>query len=121
MRTRRLRQFTVLVVICAAAAATHSAIGAGKRPPKKLGFDPQAPTIELFDGIDEGIIEARLIPKNSLEGTVFIDNKSDKPITVSLPKGVAAVQVLKQGFGGAAAGSGRGGAGGGAGGQGGQG
>ena len=121
MSTMRLRQITVVVVMCAAAIATHSATGAGKRPPKKLGLDPQAPTIDLFDGIDEGTIEARLIPKNSLEGTVFVDNKSDKPMTVRLPKAVAAVQVLKQGFGGGA-GGGRGGAGGGqAGGQGGQG
>src|SRR5260370_32815178 len=118
MGTMRLRQITVVGGMCAAAVTTHSAVGAGKRAPKKLGFDPQAATLELFDGIDEGTIEARLIPKNSLEGTVFIDNKSDKPITVRLPKAVAAVQVLKQGFGGGGAGGGRGG---GAGGQGGQG
>jgi hypothetical protein len=121
MSTRGMTQIKAAVLMCAAIAATHSATAAGKRPLKTPAHDPQAPTVELFDGIDAGTIEARLIPKDSLGGTVFIANRSDKPVAVRLPGAVAAVQVLKPGFGGAA-GGGRGAAGGGlAGGQGGQG
>lgn len=76
-----------------------------KRPiVKKPAYDPNAEAIDLFDGIDQGKFEATMIPKSSLEGNVFIENKTNKPLTVKLPKAVAAVQVLKQGFGGAGAG-----------------
>jgi hypothetical protein len=87
-----------------------------QRPIRKLTYDPKAATVELFDGIEQGSLDAKLIPKDSLGGNVFIENKTDKPLTVRFPKAVAAAQVLKQGFGG----GGGGGRGGGAGGMGGQ-
>jgi hypothetical protein len=111
-----------MATLCAAAIVTASLAGATKqRPIKKLSYDPSAPVVELFEGMDQGSIAATMIPKSSLEGNVFIENKTDKPITVKLPKAVAAAQVLKQGFGGAGAGGGggRGGMGGGPGGMGG--
>jgi hypothetical protein len=99
--------------LCAAVAITASLTGATKqRPIKKLSVDPKAETVELFDGIDQGAIEATLIPKNSLEGNVFIENKTKKPLTVRFPKAVAAQQILRQGFGGGGMGGGGGGAGG---------
>src|SRR5579872_6435626 len=107
--------------MCAVVAITTSLTAAPKqRPIKKLSYDPAATSVELFEGIEQGAIEATLIPKSSLEGNVFIENKTKKPITVKFPKAVAAAQVLKQGFGGGGmGGGGRGGAGGGAGGMGG--
>src|SRR4029077_17936652 len=103
-----------VLTICAVAALTASLTAAPKSPPiKKLKYDPSAQAVELFEGIEQGAIEATLIPKSSLEGNVFVENKTKKPITVKFPKAVAAAQVLKQGFGG---GGGRGGAGGGMGG-----
>jgi hypothetical protein len=53
------------------------------------------------------LIDAVLIPKDSLGGNVFFENKTDKPITVKLPKAVVGVQILKQGFGGQQQGGGR--------------
>ena len=67
---------------------------------KKLAVNRQAEAVELFEGIDKGLLEARLIPRNADGGNLFIANKSDRPLTVKLPKAFAAVQVLKQGFGG---------------------
>jgi len=112
---------TTLLLLCAGLVAT-SLTAAIKRPIKKLYIDPAAEQMDLFEGIDQGIFEATIIPKNSLEGNVFVENKSDKVLTVKLPRAVAAVQVLKQGFGGAGAGAGAGGGlgGGAGGGQGGQ-
>ena len=105
--------------LCAAVAITASLTAATKqRPIKKLSYDPSAAVVELFEGIEQGALEAYLIPKSSLEGNVFIENKTKKPLTVKFPKAVAAAQVLKQGFGGGGMGGG-GGAGGGRGGQGG--
>ncbi len=106
--------------LCAAVAITASLTAATKqRPIKKLSYDPKAASVDLFEGIDQELIEATLIPKSSLEGNVFIENKTKKPLTVRFPKAVAASQVLKQGFGGGGAGGGRGGGGAGGGGQGG--
>lgn len=116
-RARSLFTRTGIVMLCAAVAITAGLTAAKKRPIKKPTFDPQAESVELFDGIEKGLLDATLIPKNSFGGNVFIENKSDKPLTVKLPKAVAAVQVLKQGFG--AGGAGGGGAGGGIGGAGG--
>ena len=82
----------------------------GKRLVKKPVYDPGAARVELFEGIEQEQLHATLVPKNSLSGSVFIENRSDKPLTVTLPRAVAAVQVLKQGFGGGGAG-GRGGGG----------
>src|SRR5262245_6919668 len=106
-----------MVTLCVAVVATATLTGATKqRPIKKLTYDRSAPVVELFEGIEAGSLEATLIPKSSLEGNVFIENKTDKPITVKLPKAVAAAQVLKQGFGQGGGGGGRGGGGGGMGG-----
>jgi hypothetical protein len=80
-------------------------------PIKKLKYDPSAPAVELFEGIEQGTIEATLIPKDSLGGNVFVENKTKKAITVKFPKAVAAAQVLKQGFGGGGRGGGAGGGG----------
>lgn len=82
-----------------AALTALSLTAAIKRPIKKPTYDPAAETIELFDGIERGLFDATLIPKSSLEGNVFIENKSHRPLSVKLPPAVAAVQVLKQGFG----------------------
>jgi hypothetical protein len=101
--------------LCAAVAMTTTLTAASKqRPIKKLSVDPSAEKIELFEGIEKGALEATLIPKSSLEGSVFIQNKTKKPLTVHFPQAFAASQVLKQGFGGGGGGGGggRGGAGG---------
>src|SRR6516164_1001823 len=80
--------------LCAAVAIATSLTAATKqRPIKKLSYDPKAAAVDLFEGIEQGAIEATLIPKSSLEGNVFIENKTKKPLTVKFPKAVAAAQV----------------------------
>src|SRR5262245_53367690 len=106
-----------VVTLCVAVVATTTLTGATKqRPIKKLTYDRSAPGVELFEGIEAGTLEATLIPKSSLEGNVFHESKTDKPITVKPPNAVAAAQVLKQGLGQGGGGGGRGGGGGGMGG-----
>jgi hypothetical protein len=85
-----------LVAGCAAIALSVGLTGAVKRPIKKLGYDPSARSVELFEGLDAGELEATVIMKNPFEGNVFLENKSDQPITVKLPQSVATVHVLKQ-------------------------
>lgn len=69
------------------------------RPITKPSYNPAAASVELFEGIDQGSLAVTVIPNDAFGGNVFVENRTDKPLTVRLPKAVAAVQVLKQGFG----------------------
>jgi len=120
MRSRR-RLFTLATFAVATTVVATIAAGTGKRLVRKPAYDPDAARVELFAGIESEQLHVTLVPKNALRGSVFIENRSQKRLTVTLPRAVAAVQVLKQGFGGAGVGRGGGQAAGGAGGQGGQG
>jgi hypothetical protein len=92
------------------------------KPLKKLPLDPNAAEVELFDAIESGQLAVRVVPKNSTSGNVFIENKTDKPLTVKLPEAVVAVpKHLAQFGGGGMGGMGMGGMGGGMGGMGGMG
>ena len=94
-------------ILACSLAATAGA--ASKLPIKKLKHDPDVPSVELFDAIDQGLVETTVIAKNSYEANLFVTNKSDATVSVQFPKTVAAVQVLKQlGFGQPNAGAGRG-------------
>lgn len=105
------------LLACTAVAVTLSLTAAGKRPITKPSYDPSAESVELFEGIEQGSLDVTVIPQDSFGANVFIENKTNKPLTVRLPKAVATVQVLKQAFGGAAGfGGGMGGMGGGQGG-----
>lgn len=95
-----------VLAVCAVLALNLAGTGAVKRPIRKLSYDPSARTVELFEGLETGDLEATVVLKNPHEGNVFLENKSDQPITVRLPSAVAAVQVLKQGFGGGGLGGG---------------
>jgi len=72
------------------------------KPPKrlptitKLKLNPDAETVDLFDATQAGTLEAWLIPENEAGGFVFIENKSDVPLTVQMPAAFVGVQNLKQ-------------------------
>ena len=80
-------------------------VAAADRPGKPPGpgqFNPQHETVEMFEAIEQGQIEVKLIPKDSTESRVLIENKTKQPLNVKLPEAFAGVPVLAQaGFGGA--------------------
>jgi hypothetical protein len=78
----------------------------------KLTLDPSAPKVGLFDGLADGTLNAKVVQNNSLSGTVYIENPSNKPITVDMPDSFVTVPVLRQFGGGGPGGRGGGGAGG---------
>jgi hypothetical protein len=57
--------------------------------------DP-ANAVDLFSAIDKGQVDVKVIPKDSSQLRVMIENKTDKPLTVKLPDAFAAVPVLAQ-------------------------
>jgi hypothetical protein len=78
--------------------------------------------VGLFDAIDAGDIEVKLIAQSSKGGNVIIENKTKQPLSIQLPDAFAGVPVLAQigggGFGGGGLGGGGQFGGGGGGGQG---
>lgn len=70
--------------------------GAGKSPMTILKFDPTAEQVDLFTGLDSGALAVRVVAHDPRGGNVFIENLSQKPLTIHLPDAVAMVQVLKQ-------------------------
>lgn len=96
-------------------AAANKSDKANKKPIRNPKFDPSARKVDLFDGMNAGDLEVRLIPKDSKQGTVLIENKTDKPLTVKLPEAVVGVPINAQfgGMGGGGMGMGGGGMGGG--------
>ncbi len=55
-----------------------------------------AETVPLFQGIQEGKIEAKIIFKDRKKATVTLANKTDKPLNVNLPEVIGASPILAQ-------------------------
>jgi hypothetical protein len=87
------------VAACLVLSFTTVAVAGSKQPIKKLKYDASIPQVELFDAIEQGLVETTVIAKNSHEAHVFVTNKSDAPVSIVVPKAVVATQVLKQMFG----------------------
>lgn len=52
--------------------------------------------IALFDAIDQGNVKVQFIAMNARQANVLIRNESDRPLTLKIPKAIAAVPVLGQ-------------------------
>ncbi|NLF07710.1 MAG: hypothetical protein GX594_06990 [Pirellulaceae bacterium] len=95
-RFRLVSSIVVLFFITTAVTAVE-----GQKRLRKIGeYDPNAQTVEMFAAIEKGDIAVKLIAKDSTECNILIENKTDKPLNVELPKAFAGVPVLGQGFGG---------------------
>jgi hypothetical protein len=93
MFRRHLLALWVPLVSCLAVAA-HA--GERRKPITHPKYDPAAPRVELFDGLDGRSLEAELRPKNEFGGNVFIRNLTDKAITVVLPEAIVGIHVHPQ-------------------------
>lgn len=59
-------------------------------------FDPDSKAVDLFEAIDDGLVEAKLIPRDSKRCRLFVRNCSKQPLNVALPEAFAGVPVLAQ-------------------------
>lgn len=93
LRPARLFQRLTVAASCVLCLAL---MGASRGSITKLTLDPDAPVVDLFDGLAKDQVEVRLVAQNAHEGKIFITNKTDKPLTVAIPKGLVGVPVLAQ-------------------------
>jgi hypothetical protein len=91
-----------------------------KEAKKKIGpavkVDASLEHIDVFAGIEQGLLDVKMIPNDAMGGNMLIENKGDKPLNVDFPAAFIGKQVLKQfgggqqgGFGGGQQGGGFGG------------
>ena len=104
----RIRLLSV-AALAVALLATSSSFAAKKSGAiTKPKFDPNAPVVKLFEGMESGQLTTKLIMKNEFSGNLLIENKTDGPLTVQMPDAYVGVHVLNQ-FGGGGLGGGLGG------------
>jgi hypothetical protein len=94
---------------CFASVAAWALVAQADRPITKPTFDPNAELIGMFDGMAQGALEVEMVPKDALQGNMFIKNATDKPLTVQLPDAFVGLHILKQLGGGGLGGGGLGG------------
>lgn len=75
-----------------------------KKAPKRkvvpaVKVDESLEHLDVFEGIEKGILDVKMIPKDAMGGNMLIENKGDKPLNVDFPAAFVGRQVLKQ-FGG---------------------
>ena len=79
--------------------------------PKCLAADEpvaDTPAVDVFDAIDQGMVDVKFIAKSPQAGRLILTNKTAQPVDVIVPDAFAGVPVLKQ-FGGGMGGGGMGG------------
>lgn len=108
----RLLSFSTMVVVCLITGIALAASPTGGLQ-KSGEFNAQHDSVELFQAIEQGKIAVKIIPKDSTECNVLIENKTEQPLNVALPAAFGAVPVLAQFGGGGMGGMGGGGMGGG--------
>src|SRR5712691_2327247 len=107
----RWRLWTLVGVL--AVSLVVPGISADSKKDKKkiissVKVDDSAEHIGVFEGIEKELLDVKMIPKDSLGGTLLIENKGDKPLNVDFPPAFVGKQILKQ-FGGGMQGGGFGG------------
>lgn len=89
--------FHLILSLAAVASLTGAWANAADKEVAKVGENVDASkAVELFQAIDEGLVEVKLIPKNSLQSSLSVTNKTDKEIVVDMPSAFAGVPLLAQ-------------------------
>ncbi len=95
----------------APSSETGSSEAADSSEAKVLGSDDVTP-VDLFDAIDQGLVDVKFVARSSSKGRLVMTNKTKEPVSVLVPEAFAGVPVLHQFGGGGGGGQGGGGGGG---------
>lgn len=83
------------VVLLVIGGAVNAADGR-ERIIQRPKFDPAAERVELFAGLEQGALAARMMPRDETGGSIFIENRTSRPLTVEMPPALVGVQVHPQ-------------------------
>ena len=113
----RWRLWALVGALAVSLMAPGISAASKKETKKKVGpavkLDESLEHIDVFAGIEQGVLDVKMIPNDAMGGNVLVENKGDKPLNVDFPAAFIGKQILKQGFGGGQQGGGGGGFGGG--------
>lgn len=96
VRSWQVRSLGLAAALLLLVAAVSTAAEGRSRLAKSGEYNPANETVEMFAAIEKGDIAVKLIPKDSSEGRVLIENKTKKPLNIKLPASFAGVPVLAQ-------------------------
>jgi hypothetical protein len=85
-----------IVGLLLASGMVASAAEPASRLLKRGEYNPSNKTVDMFDAIDDGSLDVKLVPKDSTQAKVVITNKTNQPLNVKLPDAFAGVHVLAQ-------------------------
>lgn len=88
---------SVLAVAMLVVWGAMTATAAEPRSPDAKAQQVRENALDMFQAIEDGQIDVELIAKDATECRVIVKNKTDKPLTVGLPKAFAGVPVVAQG------------------------
>jgi hypothetical protein len=86
----------IIGLSCAFAVATSGFAADPKKPITKPKYDPDAPRVEMFDGIEDKSLQVTLRPDDEFGGNLFVKNLMDHAVTVVLPDAMVGIQVHPQ-------------------------
>jgi hypothetical protein len=97
MRKSEWRFLGAAAAVLVLAMAAFAVEDRPKTKAAKAGqYDPNAQTVEMFAAMEKGDIAVKLIPKDSTQSKIVIENKTDKPLNIKLPEAFAGVPILGQ-------------------------
>ncbi|MFM9962685.1 MAG: hypothetical protein ACKV2Q_15855 [Planctomycetaceae bacterium] len=96
----RWRPWALVGALAVSLVAPGISADSKKETKKKVGpavkVDAALEHLDVFEGIEQGVLEVRMIPNDAMGGNMLIENKGDKPLNVDFPAAFVGKQVLKQ-------------------------
>lgn len=110
--SRAIWRIAALVIAFLLGLSATFIFGADRSRPARGPLKAAAPpsdAVDVFEAIEQKLVEVRLVAKDSTQCNVVVKNKTDKPLTIRMPEIFAGVPVLAQWGGGVGGGRGYGG------------
>lgn len=95
-RGRLLALVGTLAVSLVLPALSADSRGAQKKVSTASKSDDSLEHIDVFAGIEQGILDVKMLPQDAMGGNLLIENKGPKPLNVDFPPAFIGKQVLKQ-------------------------
>ncbi|NOY41701.1 MAG: hypothetical protein GXP26_07695, partial [Planctomycetes bacterium] len=108
-----MAQQTMRLLVATILASGLPGFASAKAPNQNEASTANVESVDIFDAIDQGIIDAKFVARDSARGRLVLTNKTQDEVNILVPSAFAGVPVARQQFGGGGGGRGGGGGGGG--------